>query len=510
MNGARGQGGDSQSRQPRFGVLLAAIVFLLACGGASRPTPPGTLSDLDPATYAHRLHPLAHHFPGMNRPGKMQMMVIGDRRYLFQLVFDDDSWNWLRSRGEVLDVTDPLSPRVVNERAFYGFSINLAWHAPSQRWILMESMTTMGDPSWWAPGLRGVRFLDVTDPTRTREISRYSTDGGDPARFWQSGSGTHRDYWDGGRYAYLGAADGDAYFPERSYGAARFSRSLQILDLQSIDAPRKVGAWWVPGQKRAEVEERSRWRSAGDANAFDNFHGPAYVPARIEDGGRYGYSGWGTFGVLIHDFSDPSSPQLVGRWDSAEYTPGPMMPHHTVDVTRVDRGFVIASPESMATECKEAWHESYVLDVRDPTQIRMLSKLPRPTLPPQAPYENFCSRRGRIGPHNAPHVKAPGRAHPNITFYTYFNAGLQAFDVSDPEHPKISGWFVPAQGGKIDAPESYERGTDSVFVEWDRRLIWLATNDGLYLLSSDDLGEPVLEAQEVSGWSPPKLNAGHP
>ena len=45
---------------------------------------------------------------------------------------------------------------------------------------------------------------------------------------------------------------------------------------------------------------------------------------------------------------------------------------------------------------------------------------------------------------------------------------------------------------------------------WDRKLIWLGTNNGLYLLSSEDLGEPVLEALEVSEWSLDGLNAGHP
>jgi len=98
----------------------------------------------------------------------------------------------------------------------------------------------------------------------------------------------------------------------------------------------------------------------------------------------------------------------------------------------------------------------------------------------------------------------------NTTFYTSFNAGLQVYDLSDPRAPRRSGWFVPPQGGSEDAPESYERGSDSVFVEWDRRLVWLATDTGLYLLASEDLGPPVLEARPVDHWSPEGLNVGHP
>jgi hypothetical protein len=500
--------------QSRYGRAITAaavlLVVLLGCTEAPTVVPLGTLPELDQNSYAHQMEVLAHHFPGANRPGKMQMMAIGDRRYLFQLAFPGETWDFLRAEGQILDVTDPLAPKIVNRKAFNAFSINLAWHAASRRWILMESRTTFGDPARWAPGLRGVRFLDVTDPTDVHEISKYSTDGGDPSRFWQEGSGTHRDWWDGGRYAYLGAAGEDAYFPERGQPASNYSRSLQILDLESLESPKLAANWWVPGQKRGEKVPRDRWRSHRDRAAYDSFHGPEYVPRRVEDGGRYGYGGWGTFGVLIHDLSNPLKPKLVGRWDTPEYQSGPMMPHHTVDVTRLDRGFVITSPESMVTECQEAWHDSWVLDVRDPAKIRPLAKLPKPRPPEDAPYDDFCRKRGRFGPHNAPHLKAPGRPHPDFTLYTYFNGGLQGFDLSDPSNPRISAWFVPPQGGRLDSPESFERGADSVFVEWDRKLIWLATNNGLYLLSAPALGQPILEARTVSEWSLENLNAGHP
>jgi len=501
--------GTLRSVTIRTALALLATVWT-ACGGVPAPVPPGTLEHLDRREYAHRLEVLAHHYPGTNRPGKMQMMALGDRRYLFQLMFPAGEWDFLRAQGQILDVSDPMAPVVVNEDAFLGFSINLAWHAPSRRWVLMESLTTFGAPARWAPGLRGVRFIDVTDPENPDAISAYSTDGGDPERIWQGGSGTHRDYWDGGRYAYLGAAGEDAFFEDRVRDGLKYSRSLQILDLEDIDRPSLASAWWVPGQKVEEADARARWRSRGDPVAYDNFHGPEYVPKRVEHGGRYGYGGWGTFGVLIHDFSDPRAPKLVGQWDTPDYVPGPMMPHHTVDVARVDRGFVITSPESMVTECQEAWHDSWILDVHDPANPRAIAMLPRPTAPEDAPYESFCQKRGRHGPHNAPHLKAPGRPHPDFTWYTYFNGGLQGFDVSDPANPRIASWFVPSQGGELESAESHERSVDNVFVEWDRKLIWLGTNNGLYLLSSPDLGAPVLEPRAVEAWSLEGLNEGHP
>ncbi len=46
----------------------------------------------------------------------------------------EDTWNFLRSAGQILDVTDPLQPVIVNEDAFFAFSINVAWHDASKRW----------------------------------------------------------------------------------------------------------------------------------------------------------------------------------------------------------------------------------------------------------------------------------------------------------------------------------------------------------------------------------------
>ena len=112
--------------------------------------------------------------------------------------------------------------------------------------------------------------------------------------------------------------------------------------------------------------------------------------------------------------------------------------------------------------------------------------------------------------HQAPHVKAPGRPHPDYTVYTYFNGGLQGFDISDLENPRNDSWFIPAQNGRLDLPESYERSADSVFVEWDRKLIWLGTNNGLYLIAAEELGEPILEPRKVGQWSLEGLNDGHP
>ena len=61
-----------------------------------------------------------------------------------------------------------------------------------------------------------------------------------------------------------------------------------------------------------------------------------YVPWRIEDGGRYGYGGWGSFGLLVHDLSNPRKPLLVGRSFILE-----LMPFWVAALTHVVYGLTL-------------------------------------------------------------------------------------------------------------------------------------------------------------------------
>ena len=136
--------------------------------------------------------------------------------------------------------------------------------------------------------------------------------------------------------------------------------------------------------------------------------------------------------------------------------------------------------------------------------------LPSPVPPAEAPYKSFCGRYGRFGTHNAPHLKAPGKADPNFTCYTWFNAGLQCYDIADPKTPKIISYFIPEQGADDGVQVMGIRTVDDVFIEWDRKLIWISTDTGNYLLSSPRLGEPILKPMAVKQWTLDGLNKGHP
>jgi hypothetical protein len=102
----------------------------------------------------------------------------------------------------------------------------------------------------------------------------------------------------------------------------------------------------------------------------------------------------------------------------------------------------------MASGCDtDALSFAALIDNKDPSKPRLMSMFPVPRPPKDAPYKDFCDKGGRFGPHNvnqeihSPDVAKPG----NIMYVTYFNAGLRAFDISDPHLPTEVGWFIPPE-----------------------------------------------------------------
>ena len=75
--------------------------------------------------------------------------------------------------------------------------------------------------------------------------------------------------------------------------------------------------------------------------------------------------------------------------------------------------------------------------------------------------------------------------------------------------PTIAAYLISPLGGDLDDPGSSTRITVNLFIEWDRKLIWVGTDTGLYLVTSPLLGEPVLEAMPVNDWTLDGLNDGH-
>ena len=471
----------------------------------------GSLDYLDPATYTKTVTVHGHFHPRSVPGSKMQMMARGRRRYIF-------------TAGQVWEVTEANKPVLINDGGFIGGQLQLAYNRNLGKWILVTGAAPpptssrpeapngkyddprLIDNARYAAGLRGVRVYDATDPENIVLLSEWSCDQGDPSRAVQTGGGTHRNYYDGGKYAYLDAAPDNSFLHMESPVRA-YTNCLQVIDLEDPAKPRFVSNWWFPGQRAGEERAYRKWREFRDHSSFTSAHGGFYVPVRVENGGRYCYSSYGAFGITVHDVSDPAHPKLVARW-RPPYLPG-AIPFHTCDVSWLDRGFVIGSSETLNPDCNEPFHANYVLDMSDLGKPRPIAKFGRWAPPEGAPYETFCEARGRFGTHNPPHLKAPGRRHATFIGYAAFNAGFQFMNFTDPTKPAMDGYFIPPSGGALDRPGSYHRKGDSIFVEWDRKLIWLGSDSGFYLASHPSLGAPDFAPRPVTEWSLAGLNAGH-
>jgi len=501
----------------QLGTAAAAGTFgiLKSASANQHPSPrPTSLTYLDRSSYVHNMKVHGHWFEDKEfsqATSQPQMMSKGENRYLFQ-------------SGTVLDVTEPLNPKIIAEDLYSGHA-QLSFNKDLGRWILINS-TGVGPTSTHAKalngkyddpslvdavinrkGLRGVRIYDATEPTNLQLLSEWSCDQGDPKRPLQTGSGAGQNWYDGGKYAYLDTAP-DNTFTNMESPIRHYTNGVQVLDVSDPSKPKFVSNWWVPGQTTREMDEYRKWREFGDRNSFTCKNGPFYVPKRVEEGGKYAYSTWGSFGFLIHDVSNPAAPKLIGQF-RPDHAPGGIQFYWT-DIGRLDLGYVITGPEILNPDCGQPWYDVYTVDVRDVTNPKPIATLPIPEAPPEAPYKDFCDRRGRFGARDGEGQKAPGTPNHDFTCVAYFNGGAQCFNVHDPAKPRRTAYFVPPHGGDLGTWNSHNRPLQTVFVEWDRKIIWVAGDTGWYLLTTPELGEPVLGPMPVERWSLEGLNEGAP
>lgn len=398
-------------------------------------------------------------------PSQHRLRAVGysdlDGRPAFKLALQEVSGRWylycghLWHRGwTVLDVTDPHAPRAL--RFVPGPHNSWTCQVQVADGLMVTGLEKIvpgwgGDPD--APFEAGVLIWDVrTDPENPALLSHFRT----------GGTGTHRNYYDGGRYMHLSSGlpgfDGNIY---------------QIVDIADPRSPKEAGRWWLPGQ----------WRDGGESGAprDTSLHGGAYVE------GDRAYLPYGGAGLVILDIADVSAPRLVAHLGFSPPFPSFIAVHTAVPLA--DRRLVVVNSEAIAEGCEEPVGFAGVVDVRDERHPRLVSMFPLPAPPPGAPYRNFCERGGRFGPHNQ-HQPQHQRALSTVAdliHLTYFNAGLRLVDIADPRLPREVGYFVPPdpleRRGVL--PARLVTQSEDVLVD-ARGFIYLTDkNHGLYVLEDE-------------------------
>lgn len=374
----------------------------------------------------------------------------------FKLAIQQHEGRWLlylghlwRSGWSVLDVTDPADPRLIR-----------SWDGPAHTWTIQvqvaQGLLIAGlekpSPGWGVaagePFEEGILIWDVaTDPTDPRLLGS-----------WRTGmTGTHRNFYTGGRYVY--AAGGKP---------GHVGNLLRILDITDPSAPREVSSWAVPEQVDSPEHP-------GLAQAY--LHGPAHVE------GDRAYLPYGRAGLVVLDIHDVHAPRLVSRLSLGDLG-GKIGAHSAVPVP--GRDLLVVNSEAIEEGDKDPLNYAYLVDIGDDRHPRVVSSLPLPTPRPGLPYRSYYDKGGRFGPHNQHHAQG-NPAHLVLrdhVLMTYFNAGLRLFDITDPRQPVETGWFVPADPSdrRGTLPTDLVTQFEDVLVDARGYIYCTDKNHGLFVL----------------------------
>ncbi|PKP98643.1 MAG: hypothetical protein CVT74_10320, partial [Alphaproteobacteria bacterium HGW-Alphaproteobacteria-13] len=273
------------------------------------------------------------------------------------------------------------------------------------------------------------------------------------------------------------------------------SPGYQSWDMSDPANPRFLQQLTVPGQIVGNKEHEDAYLMnprSGNRTSWMGSRMPLFIPKPVEKGGTIGFAAMGGLGFYVIDISDPADMKVIGHLPFPPKISGTEADN--IDVSQYERtGYVFMNGYPMNNDCGEPYKDIFVIDVRDLRNPKIATTFPRPVPPKEAPYADFCQRRGSFGPKRPGYVMSqPGYYRQNIVPYAFYNAGVQLFDVSEPTRPEIAGYYVPRFPKPDEIPEFMNGNLAyGLFVEYDRNIIWMFTNHGMYALSTPLLGKPL-------------------
>ena len=361
--------------------------------------------------YSRNMRLIGHSDQG-GRPDGVQVMVHRGYAYIGHMV----------SQGvSIVDVRDARNPKpagfiaappgtwnihlqthddlllVVNARDLFADASFAEEKVYYTRSVADTVSTKQQDKSWSA----GLRIFDISTPDKPREISFLPLDG----------IGIHRIWYVGGRWAYVSALlDGYSDY------------IFLTIDLADPQRPEVAGRYWLPGMHTAGGETAS-WPE-----------GKRYALHHAIISGDTAYGSWRDGGLTLLDVSDRTNPQLISH---RNWSPPFGGGTHTA-LPLPDRDLLIVLDEAVLDNQEDGEKLIWVFDIREPSHPVSIATFPQPK------EADYVKKGAHFGPHNL-HENRPGSfISSSLIFTTYQNAGVRAYDISNPYQPKETGALVPA------------------------------------------------------------------
>jgi hypothetical protein len=263
-----------------------------------------------------------------------------------------------------------------------------------------------GTQDWSA----GMAVYDISNPAAPRQIGFMPV----------QGSGLHRIWYTGGRWAYASAMlDGFTDY------------ILITIDMADPAKPVMAGKFWLPGMNAAAGEVPNWPLPQG---RFGLHHPIVH--------GDVAYCSWRDACLAIVDVSDRTAPKLIAHkvW-SPPFGGGT---HNALPLPK--RGLLVVADETVLDHGEDGIKPIWIMN----NQVRG-NPIPIATCPPPSDRD-YHAVGGHFGPHNI-HENRPGTfVSEDLIFATYQNAGVRVYDIRDPFRPTEVGACVPAPPARMVDP----------------------------------------------------------
>jgi len=390
---------------------------------------------------------LSHHtlngFGGMGEG--MSMQLARDGRRVLWLAHESAPKNFT-----AVDVSDPRAPKVIVQTDLpHAQMRSNSLEVSGELMAVAYQVTKVG----MKPA--GFELFDIAVPEKPRSIAFFDAAG-------PHSRGCHQLWFVDGKTVHMACAD-----PELRPRNPKDDQVYRIVDVSNPAKPTAVGRWYLPGTMDGDDAPPPE-RLAPRFDAGFRAHNTNVYPQRPDRC----YLGYLDGGIMVLDISDASRPKLVSRWSNSPPYNGFS---HTV-LPLFERNLLVVSDESIQDNAADWPKLVWLLDARDERHLVSIATLPA------AERVHRRRRGGRFGAHNLhenPPVPGAWKSE-TIVIGTFFNAGVRAYDISDPYAPREVAYFVPP------APENSPVGSVQIndcFVD-DRGIVFTVDRHagGLYAL----------------------------